>query len=36
MGTEELYDMTIMGGGPGGLTAGIYALRAAMIIILIE
>lgn len=27
MGTEELYDMTIIGGGQGGLTADIYALR---------
>jgi thioredoxin reductase (NADPH) len=36
MDTEELYDMTIIGSGQGGLTAGIYALRAAMKIILIE
>jgi thioredoxin reductase (NADPH) len=36
MSTEELYDMIIIGGGPGGLTAGIYAMRAAMKTILIE
>lgn len=36
MGTEELYDMIIVGGGPGGLTAGIYAMRAAMKTALIE
>ncbi len=36
MGTEELYDMIIIGGGPGGLSAGIYAMRAAMKTVLIE
>lgn len=36
MSTEELYDMIIIGGGPGGLTAGIYAMRAAMKTVLIE
>jgi thioredoxin reductase (NADPH) len=30
------YDIVIVGGGPGGLTAAIYAMRAAMKTILIE
>jgi len=30
------YDLIIIGGGPGGLTAGIYAMRAAMNALLIE
>ena len=30
------YDTIIVGGGPGGLSAGIYAMRAAMKTILIE
>ena len=30
------YDVIIIGGGPGGLSAGIYAMRAAMKTILIE
>ena len=30
------YDLIIVGGGPGGLTAGIYAMRAALKTILIE
>lgn len=30
------YDLIIIGGGPGGLTAGIYAMRAALHTILIE
>jgi thioredoxin reductase (NADPH) len=33
---SELYDLIIVGGGPGGLTAGIYALRAALKTVLIE
>lgn len=33
---NELYDLIIVGGGPGGLSAGIYALRAALTTILIE
>ena len=24
-----MYDLVIVGGGPGGLSAGIYAMRAA-------
>ncbi len=33
---SEMYDMIIIGGGPGGLSAGIYAMRAAMKTVLIE
>jgi len=31
-----IYDLIIIGGGPGGLTAGIYAMRAALKTVLIE
>ncbi|MBW1891567.1 MAG: thioredoxin-disulfide reductase [Deltaproteobacteria bacterium] len=34
--TENIYDTIIIGGGPGGLSAGIYAKRAAMNTALIE
>ena len=33
---NEIYDLIIIGGGPGGLTAGIYAMRAALRTALIE
>jgi thioredoxin reductase (NADPH) len=33
---SELYDLIIVGGGPGGLTAGMYAMRAALRTVLIE
>jgi thioredoxin reductase (NADPH) len=33
---DELYDCIIVGGGPGGLTAGMYAMRAALKTICIE
>ncbi len=33
---SELYDLIIVGGGPGGLSAGIYAMRAALKTVLIE
>ncbi len=36
MSEPDLYDVVIIGGGPGGLTAGIYAMRAALKTILIE
>jgi thioredoxin reductase (NADPH) len=36
MSEAELYDVVIVGGGPGGLSAGIYAMRAALKTILIE
>ena len=32
----EIYDLVIVGGGPGGLTAGIYAMRAALKTLLVE
>ena len=32
----SIYDLIIVGGGPGGLSAGIYAMRAALKTILIE
>lgn len=36
MSKASLYDVVIVGGGPGGLSAGIYAMRAALKTILIE
>lgn len=33
---EKIYDLIIIGGGPGGLSAGIYAGRAQMDILIIE
>jgi len=36
MADNESYDVIIIGGGPGGLSAGIYAMRAAMKAVLIE
>jgi len=36
MSESEMYDLIIVGGGPGGLSAGIYAMRAALKTILIE
>lgn len=33
---EEIYDLIIVGGGAGGLTAALYAMRAALKTILIE
>lgn len=32
----EIYDIAIIGGGPAGLTAGLYACRARMQVILVE
>jgi thioredoxin reductase (NADPH) len=34
--TSEIYDLIIVGGGPGGFSAGIYAMRAALNTVLIE
>lgn len=36
MTIPEVYDLIIIGGGPAGLTAGIYALRARLNTILLE
>jgi thioredoxin reductase (NADPH) len=36
MSESDIYDVIIIGGGPGGLTAGIYAMRAALKTVLIE
>lgn len=36
MADSEIYDVIILGGGPAGLTAGIYAMRAALKTVLIE
>ena len=36
MSGNDVYDLIIIGGGPGGLTAGIYAMRAALKTVLIE
>jgi thioredoxin reductase (NADPH) len=33
---DELYDCIIVGGGPGGLTAGMYAMRAALKTVCVE
>jgi len=36
MPDSSVYDLIIIGGGPGGLAAGIYAMRAALKTVLIE
>ena len=36
MAQSDLYDLVIIGGGPGGLSAAIYAMRAAMKTVLVE
>jgi thioredoxin reductase (NADPH) len=36
MSENEFYDLVIVGGGPAGLTAGMYAMRAALRTVLIE
>ncbi|MDX9788356.1 MAG: thioredoxin-disulfide reductase [Desulfobacterales bacterium] len=36
MAHSEVYDLIIVGGGAGGLNAGIYAMRAALQTVLIE
>jgi len=33
---SELYDVLIVGGGPGGLTAGMYCARAKLKVLLLE
>jgi thioredoxin reductase (NADPH) len=34
--SNDIYDLVILGGGPGGLSAAVYALRAALKTVLIE
>jgi thioredoxin reductase (NADPH) len=36
MAEEKIYDLIIIGGGPAGLTAGIYATRAKLDTVLLE
>lgn len=36
MSQPEQYDLVIVGGGPGGLSAGIYAMRAALKTVIVE
>ena len=33
---EKIYDMIIVGGGPGGYTAALYAVRAGLEVLLGE
>ena len=33
---ETHYDLVIIGGGPAGLTAGLYAARSRLNVVLIE
>ena len=34
--TEHIYDMIIIGGGPGGYTTALYAARAGMDAVVLE
>ncbi len=36
MSSQAMHDLVIVGSGPGGLTAGIYAMRAALDTVLVE
>ena len=36
MSSSDVYDLVIVGGGPGGMSAGIYAMRAALKTVLVE
>jgi thioredoxin reductase (NADPH) len=36
MANPELYDIVIVGGGPGGLSAAIYAMRGALKTVMVE
>ena len=33
---EKIYDMIIIGGGPGGYTAALYGARAGLSVLVIE
>ena len=33
---SKIYDMIIVGGGPGGYTAALYAARAGMSVVVLE
>ena len=33
---EKIYDMIIVGGGPGGYTAALYGARAGLDVLIIE
>ena len=33
---DNIYDLVIIGGGPGGLSAAIYAMRAALKTVIVE
>lgn len=33
---EALYDVIIIGGGPAGLTAGLYAARSRVQVVMLE
>ena len=34
--TEKIYDLIIVGAGPAGMTASIYASRANMSVLMLE
>ena len=36
MNTETMYDLIIVGGGPAGLSAAIYAARARNKVLIVE
>ncbi len=36
MSESTIYDMVIVGGGPAGMTAGIYAARAGLKAVILE
>ena len=33
---EKIYDMVIVGGGPGGYTAALYGARAGLSVVILE